>query len=412
MTRVNKEFWAQEFQSFIARFQIVFNRKQTQHQGEKYLMGLLSNEKRKTCWQLAEITGDSIPDATQRLLNRSFWDEESARDILQDFVFENLLDPDGIIVFDETGFIKKGTKSAGVQRQYTGTAGKIENCQIGVFMTYYGKKGHTFLDRRLYLPESWAEDRKRCQEAKIPEHVHHRTKQSLAIDMLHHLLSRHASAPFRWVTGDEIYGSHDVRDAVVSLGKTYVFAVNSSITVFPHTPNVVRAEGISGPKGGRPRIKDRLARPSDKPIPVRDLVLNAKPSDWKRFSVGNGEKGAIMYDWLDFRILESRRGLPDRKARLIVRRSISNPEEIAYYLSNANERIPLKTLAIIASKRYSIEQCFEEGKGENGLDSYEVRYWNSWHRHITLSMMAHALLAVMRWKTGTKKNYFNPRMLN
>lgn len=404
-------FWNDEFQSFIARFASVYNRKQTRHQGNKYLLGLLSGEKRKTCWQLAEVTGDSIPDAAQRLLSRSFWDEDAARDILQDYVFENLSDPDGIIVFDETGFIKKGTKSAGVQRQYTGTAGKIENCQVGVFMTYYGKKGHTFLDRRLYLPESWSADRKRCREAKIPDYINYRTKQSLAIDMLHHLMNRNVRASFRWVTGDEIYGTHDVRDAVFALGKTYIFAVNSSITVFPFMPEVIRATKASGPRGGRPRTRDRLSHESDHPVSVRNLALQAKPSDWKRFSVGNGEKGEIMYDWLMLDVIESRNGLPDRKGRLIVRRSISNPEEVAFYLSNDTTN-SIRTLAVVASKRYSIEQCFEEGKGENGLDSYEVRYWNSWHRHITLSMMAHALLAVMRSRTGTKKNYFSPRMLN
>jgi SRSO17 transposase len=384
--------WEAAFHAFHARFAPLFGRREPREQSRKYLRGLMGRVERKNCWQLAEAVGDARPDSLQRILYECPWDEEAARDVLQEFVVEALGDADGIGVVDETGFVKKGRCSVGVKRQYSGTAGKIENCQVGVFLSYVTPWGHTFLDRRLYLPEDWCEDLPRRQKAGVPEAVEFRTKAQLALEMVRHAGDQ--GVPLRWVTGDEIYGDAGYfRHRVAEQGLWYVLAVSVNTPLWRRRPRVQEPWRDTG---GRPRTRARLAPQAPPTTSVREVVAGWAPSHWQRLEVAQGEKGPRVYDWAAQRVVETQEGLPGARVWLMARRSVSHPTEIAYYLSNAPANTPLDKLAHVASARWTIEQCIEEAKGETGLDQYEVRSWHSWHRHITLSMMAHAWLASIR----------------
>ena len=395
--------WSDEFEVFHGRFAPFFGRREAREQAVKYLHGLLSPVERKNGWQLAEAVGDKTPDAIQRLLFSTKWDADAVRDELQRFVIEQFGDPNGIGVVDETGFLKKGTKSAGVQRQYSGTAGKRENCQLGVFLTYATPQGHTFLDRRLYLPESWSDNPQRCAKAKIPADIGFQTKPQQAVEMLRHAWS--LGVPMRWVTGDEVYGEASyLRDAVAESGRWYVLAVRANSAVWVERPQVAVPDWCgTGRKPTKERVVDGTA-----PVLIPALVASWPEHRWQRLEVAEGEKGPRIYDWACQQIIESQDQLPGRDGWLLVRRSVTDPEDLAFYLSNAPAETALLTLAQVASTRYTVEQCFEEAKGETGLDEYEVRHWHSWHRHITLSMMAHAWLASVRLRRNQKKTGVSP----
>jgi len=387
-----------EFGAFHARFAGFFARSEPREAARQYLRGLLSPVQRKNCWQMAEATGARDPQALQRLLFGAEWDADAVRDELQMFVVERFGAADGIGIVDETGFLKKGTKSVGVKRQYCGTAGKIENCQVGVFLAYCTPRGYTFLDRRLYLPQEWCQDEKRRREARVPDEVTFQTKMQLAAQMLEHAWAR--GVPMEWVTGDEIYGDDvKLRDLVARARKKYVLAVSVNTPVWrEYQPVVAPTKG----QRGRPCKKPRLAAGAAAWEPVTAVAATLAPQAWHQLAVGQGEKGPRTYDWAAVRIIEKRGPVPGPQGWLLVRRSLSDPTELAYYLSNAPADTPLLILAEVASARWSIETTIEEGKGETGLDEYEVRYWHSWHRHITLSMMAHAWLAAMRQLVGEK----------
>ena len=405
MTAEELNEWAADFLHFCSRFATVFRRKEPRAQATKYLRGLMAAVPRKNSWQVAEAIGDRTPDATQRLLYQAQWSADAARDRLLEFTIEVFGEEDGIGVVDETGFIKRGNHSVGVKRQYSGTAGKIENCQIGTFLSYATAKGHVFLDRRLYLPEKeWCNDSERRERAKVPEDVVFQTKPEQARAMLEHAWQ--AGVPMHWVAGDEVYGdSTKLRDLVARYARWYVLAVRTITPIWTERPQVVEPELQ---ERGRPRTKVRLAEGAPPATTVKEVVADWSESRWQRLVVAEGEKGLITYDWACQRIVESRDGLPGPDGWLIARRSISDPTDIAYYLSNAPVDTPLLKLAQVASTRYTVEQCIEEAKGETGLDEYEVRYWHSWHRHITLSMMAHAWLASVRYKATEKKGDLSP----
>jgi SRSO17 transposase len=390
--------YATEFEAFHARFAGFFVRSEPRESARQYLRGLLAPVQRKNCWQMAEAIGARDPQGLQRLLFGAEWDADAVRDELQAFVVERFGAADGVGVVDETGFLKKGSKSVGVKRQYCGTAGKVENCQVGVFLTYCTSHGYTFLDRQLYLPQEWCEDIERRRAARVPDEVTFQTKPQLAARMLKHAWTQ--GVPMEWVTGDEAYGDHaDLRDLVASAGKKYVLAVSLNTPAWRERQPIM--EPTKG-KTGRPRQKPRLAEGAVAWETVAVIAATLAPSAWHRLTVGQGEKGPRIYDWAAVRIVEKRCAVPGPDGWLLIRRSISVPTELAYYLSNAPADTPLLALAKVASARWSIETTFEEGKGEAGLDEYEVRYWHSWYRHITLSMMAHAWLAAMRQPAGEK----------
>ena len=346
-----------------------FRRPEPRRRALEYLRGLLSPVERRNGWQLAEQAGDATPDGVQRLLSSYRWDADLVRDDLKDYVVEHLGDTDGVLVVDETGFLKKGNKSVGVQRQYSGTAGRIENSQIGVFLAYACAKGRTLLDRELYLPQVWAEDWERRREAGVPEDVVFQTKARLAQLML--VRAVESGVPFSWVTGDEVYGSdRNLRLWLEEQGIPHVLAVRSNEKLWAWTE-----------KGPRQVRADRLASQVDE-------------TGWIRCSAGDGPKGPRLYDWVTVAIRPLRE--PGRGYWLLTRRSVAKPEELAYYVCFGPAGTTLEQLVTVAGRRWTIEECFEETKGQVDLDQYEVRRWDGWYRHITLAMLAHAYLAVVR----------------
>ncbi|AMV18034.1 IS701 family transposase [Planctomyces sp. SH-PL14] len=357
--------WMVEVEAVGKRIGPRFSRSELRRRATRYLQGLISRIERKNGWQLAEELGEPTPVNLQHFLGRADWDADEVRIDLRGYVSEQLGTADGILIVDETGFLKKGDKSVGVKRQYSGTAGRIENCQVGVFLGYRATAGHALIDRALYLPQEWAEDPTRRRVAKVPESVTFATKPELARQMLKRALE--AGILAQWVTADEVSGSdHALRRLCEERGLGYVVAVSSQIHLFL--------------KGKRVRVDQHLAG-----IPSRD---------WKRLSCGPGTKGERLYDWA-FVSWPS----PHEEGfgrGWLVRRSISDPDEIAHYFTHAPKGTPLKKLVQIAGSRWAIEECFEQAKRETGLDDYEVRSWPGWYRHITLSMLAHATLAVIR----------------
>jgi SRSO17 transposase len=367
--------WVKELDALNERIAQRFSRTEVRRRARTYLRGLLGSAERKNSWQLAEeAAGESTPYGVQHLLGRANWDADLVRDDLREYVVEHLGGEGAILVVDETGFLKKGTESVGVKRQYTGTAGKRENCQVGVFLAYATDKGAAFIDRELYLPEEWAEDEERRRRAGVPEEVGFATKPRLARKMLQRALEAEVRAG--WVVADSVYG--DTRRLGVWLEEheqAYVMAVSGKAHVW---------RGFYQPKVGE--ILDAL----------REGTLPSEEDDegWKRLSAGEGSKGERLYDWIG---LPLNRPLQEGFARwLLVRRSIDAPDELTAYVVFAPEESTLEELARVAGSRWKIEEAFEEAKGEVGLDHYEVRSWPGWYRHITLAMFAHAFLAAIR----------------
>ena len=346
-----------------------FRRPEPRRRALEFLKGLLSAVERKNGWQLAEQAGDATPYGVQRLLSGYVWDADLVRDDLRQYVMEHLGDSDAVLVVDETGFLKKGEKSAGVQRQYSGTAGRIENSQVGVFLAYASTKGRTLLDRELYLPQVWADDWERRSEAGVPESVGFQTKGQLAQQMLGRALE--SGIPFGWFTGDEVYGNdRNLRLWLEQEGVPHVLAIKRSEKLWALTD-----------KGPRQVRADRLACGVDE-------------ADWIRCSAGDGAKGPRVYDWaaVEIRLV----GEPGKGYWLLARRSLAKPDELAYYVCYGPAGTALEELVRVAGRRWTIEECFEEAKGQVGLDQYEVRRWDGWYRHITLAMLAHAYLTVIR----------------
>ena len=387
------EEWAADFAAFHTRFAPFFSRKEPREAAWRYLRGLLAPLPRKNCWQLAEAMGDADPQALQRLLYQVAWDADAVQEELQHFIVEAFGHPEAIAVLDESSFVKKGTHSVGVKRQWCGTLGKKENCQVGVFLAYVSPSGYAFLDRRLYLPEEWAPDEERRKVAQVPPEVVFRTKGELGQAMLEAVWQR--GVPMRWVTGDEAYGDMPyLRERIAAEGLLYVLAVSRNTHVWTEMPGTQSPELY---QSGRPRKQARLAPEAPPSQPVEALVAAWPEGQWQRLAIAAGEKGPRIYDWAATRIVLRKGKLPGAEGWLLARRSVEKPEEIAYYLSNAAPETPLLTLAQVAGARWRIEQGFEEAKGEAGLAEYEVRSWPSWHRHITLSLLAHS------WLTGIRR---------
>jgi SRSO17 transposase len=371
MSAVDLDALDEQFTAFHARFAHHFYRREYRERSAHYLRALLSPVTRKNGWQLAEAMGEADPNGAQRLLFGARWDADAVITELQRFVMEQFGDPvAGVLVIDESGFLKKGTHSVGVARQYSGTAGKVENCQIGVFLTYAAARGAAFLDRRLYLPEDWAADADRRAAAHVPETVSFQTKPHLAQAMLAQAFEHGVQAG--WVTGDSIYGSDGrLRRWLARRRQPFVLGVRSSERVW-----------LIGADGSR---RQRT---------VAQAAAEVTPGAWQRHSAGDGTKGPRWYDWAWLPIAGVRQD--DWTHWLLVRRSLSDPAEVAFYLVGGPASVTCAQTVRVAGQRWTIESCLEEAKGETGLDEYEVRHWHSWHRHITLAMLAHAFLASSR----------------
>ena len=359
------EGWRAGLDALHGRIAGRFRRAEARERAKRYLAALLDRIDRKNGWQMAEHLGESGPQGVQRLLNGADWNVDAVRDDLRDYVVDSLGEPDGVLIVDETGFLKKGTKSVGVQRQYSGTAGRRENCQIGVFLGYASPKGRTFLDRALYLPQEWADDPDRRREAGVPTEVTFATKPTLARHMLERAFV--AGVPAAWVTGDEMYGNDtDLRRWLERESHPYVLAIACNHPVW-HDGVQERADA---------------------------LIASLPAAIWGTLSCGAGSQGERFYEWACVQLpYETTSGMSQW---LLVRRSINDPTELAYFRAFGPETTQLAELVRVAGIRWAIEESFEDAKGTVGLDQYEVRTWTAWYRHITLALLAHAYLEVTR----------------
>lgn len=365
--------WAQGLDEIRELIGGQFARTEPRNNAIGYIEGLLSDEERKNSWTLSERAGHGTPDGMQRLLSTTDWDPDAVRDALTGYVIKHLGDREGILAIDETGFLKKGTASAGVARQYSGTAGRIENCQIGVFLTYATGHGRTFLDRELYLPKAWMDDPARCAKAGIPATRAMATKPVLAADMIERALD--AGVRAKWVTGDSVYGQHSgLRHRLEARGMHYVMAVPMNQQVITPAPGSIGVQGR-----------------------VDELVAALDPRAWRERTAGTGSKGERVYAWAKQRINGPGE---DGEHWLLARRSVKDPTDLAYFVCYTPKGVTLITLALVAGARWSIEETFQTSKGQTGLDHYQVRQYTGWYRHITLSMFAHAFLSVVRAKKG------------
>jgi len=331
---------------------------------KKYMEGLLSPIERKNGWQMAEVLGDATPYSLQQFLYRGGFSPDRLRDELRSYVDDKLGDEDGVLVTDETGFLKQGKMSCGVKRQYSGTAGRIENCQIGVFLTYASNKGHAPIDRRLYIPEEWFEDPQRCRKAGIPETATFKTKPKMALEMIQEATV--AGIRYGWVAGDCVYGDYrSIRLWLEEQRKCYVLCVSGKEYFW----------------------KER------KQVRVSELLKNLPDNSWFEASCGDGSKGARIYDWQIVPVDSP----PEEgwNRWLLVRRSKTNPDELRAYACFAPDDTPAEKLVQIAGIRWTVECCFAESKSEVGLDQYEVRSYDGWYKHITFACLALALLTVI-----------------
>ncbi|HEU5377948.1 MAG TPA: IS701 family transposase [Ktedonobacteraceae bacterium] len=355
-----------------------FRRVEARSRAGRFLQALLAPVERKNGWQLAEELGEQGPRGVQRLLGEADWDEEAVRDDLRAYVIEHVGDNGGVLVVDETGFVKKGKKSAGVARQYSGTAGRRENSQIGVFLLYATARGAAFLDRALYLPEEWTSDQVRCREAGIPDEVGFATKGALARQMLSRAFA--AGVPAEWVAGDTVYGYDELCLWLDSQQKNYVMAV-------PET-YVVWVQGRQQPVG---------------------LLASLLPKQaWAVLSAGEGSKGPRLYEWAWLQLPEQSEADNERGRWILIRRNLVDPSKRAYYRVAGPATTQLPELVRVAGSRWKIEEGLEEAKGEVGLDQYEVRGYRAWYRFVTLALLAHAILVAVRAQANAPEKKVEP----
>ena len=371
--------WAVSLREIKKRIRPLFTQERVATNAGLFLEGLLGEEQRKTGWMRAEAAGDPGPWRQQAILGRGDWDADALRDIVRNYVIEHLADDDAVLVIDETGFLKQGKASCGVARQYTGSAGKITNCQIGVFATYVSRHGHAFIDRALYLPKEWTDDPDRLKATYVPANVGFATKPKLATRMIARAIA--ASVPFKWVAGDTVYGVGDIEQQLRRAGKGYVLGVSSA--------HVFRSWGKRPPVAGT----------------AADIARTRRSSDWKRLSAGAGTKGPRLHDWcyLELANLEAEQfnsandGLWTRG--LLIRRRIAD-DDLAFFTTWCPAGTAIETLVAVEGHRWAIEDSFETAKNEFGLDHNESRSWHGWHRHVSLVMLAFAMMTAIRHRAN------------
>ena len=369
------ELWACSLREVKRRIRPLFSQERVVFSAGLFLDGLFGPERRKTGWMRAEAAGDPGPWRQQAILGRGRWEADALRDVVRDYALETLADQDAVLVLDETGFLKQGKASCGVARQYTGSAGKITNCQIGVFAAYVSRHGQAFIDRALYLPKAWTDDPARLAAAHVPPEVTFATKPRLALAMIQRAIT--AKVPFTWVAADSVYGVGEIETALRQAGKGYVLGVNSS-QPFPSW--------------------------GDKPLMAgtAEEIAQALPaSAWAQLSAGDGTKGPRLHDWAYLELADldaadyddSLSGL--WKRGLLIRRSLADGE-LSFFSTWCPAGTGIETLVKVEGHRWAIEDGFETAKNELGLDHNETRSWHGWHRHVSLVMLAFAMLAAIR----------------
>ena len=373
------ELWASSLRDVKGRIRPVFAQKRMAVSAGLFLDALLGPERRETGWMRAEAAGDPGPWRQQALLGRAQWDAGALRDGVRDDAVETLADPDAVLVVDETGFLKQGKASCGVGRQYTGSAGKITNCQIGVFTAYVSSKGHAFIDRRLYLPQDWTKNPARLRAAHVPEEVGFTTKPRLALGMVERALK--AGVPFAWVAADTVYGTGEVETALRRAGKGYVLGVSATQ---PFNSWI-----------GKPEVAGT----------AEEIARDLEPSAWVRLSAGEGSKGERLCDWayLELADLAADEYDPDRSGLwtrgLLIRRSLVDGK-LAFFSTWCPAGTPVATLVAVEGRRWAIEDAFETAKNELGLDHNETRSWHGWHRPVSRVMLAFAMMAAVRHRAN------------
>lgn len=383
------ELWASSLRDVKARMRALFTQERVAQSANLFLDGLLGEERRKTGWMRAEAAGDPGPWRQQAILGRGRWDADALRDIVREYVVENLATADAVLVIDETGFLKQGKASCGVARQYTGSAGKITNCQIGVFASYVSARGHAFIDRALYLPKSWTSDPAKLAAAHVPETVAFATKPALAVEMIQRALA--ADVPFSWVAADAVYGVGDIEGALRRACKGYVLGVKS--------------DHYFGSWAGKPMVAGK----------AEEIAHALAPDAWQRLSAGEGTKGARLHDWAYCELAdleadeydETKSGLWTRG--LLIRRNISDGD-LAFFTTWCPAGTAIQTLVSVEGHRWAIEDSFEAAKNELGLNHNETRSWHGWHRHVSLVMLAFAMMAVIRYRANDTTPPKRPRM--
>ena len=371
--------WAASLREVKQRIRPLFTQERVATNAGLFLEGLLGDEQRKPGWMRAEAAGDPGPWRQQAILGRRDWDADALRDIVRDYVIEHLADDDAVLVIDETGFLKQGKASCGVARQYTGSAGKITNCQIGVFAAYVSRHGHAFIDRTLYLPKEWTDDPDRLEAAYVPVDIGFATKPKLASRMIARAIA--TSVPFKWVAGDTVYGVGDIEQELRREGKGYVLGVSSS--------HGFRSWGKRAPVAGT----------------AAEIAQTRRASDWKRLSAGTGTKGPRLHDWCYLELADldagqfnsANDGLWTRG--LLIRRRIAD-DDLAFFTTWCPAGTSIETLVAVEGHRWAIEDSFETAKNEFGLDHNESRSWHGWHRHVSLVMLAFAMMAAIRYRAN------------
>ena len=369
------ELWASTLRDVKRRMRGLFAQERSAMNAELFLDGLLGDERRKTGWMRAEAAGDPGPWRQQALLGRDRWEADALRDVVRDYVIEHLVDEDAVLVIDETGFLKQGKASCGVARQYTGSAGKITNCQIGVFASYVSRHGHAFIDRALYLPKAWTDDPIRLKATSVPAEVGFASKPKLAAAMIEHAIA--ARVPFAWVAADTVYGVGDIENILRRAGKGYVLGVSSA--------HWFGSWNRKQPLGGS----------------AEEIATALPARDWQRLSAGAGTKGPRLHDWCYLELADfeaedfndENHGLWTRG--LLIRRNIADGD-LAYFTTWCPAGTTIATLVNVEGHRWAIEDSFETAKNEFGLDHNETRSWHGWHRHVSLVILAFAMMAAIR----------------
>jgi SRSO17 transposase len=383
------ELWASSLREAKARMRPLFLQERMAHSAWLFLDGLLGPERRKTGWMRAEAAGDPGPWRQQAILGRGRWEADALRDVVREYAVETLADPAAVLVADETGFLKQGRASCGVARQDTGSAGKITNCQIGVFAAYVSRHGQAFIDRALYLPKAWTDDPARRVAAHVPREVGFATKPRIALAMIERAIA--AGVPFAWVAADAVYGVGEVEMALRRAGKGYVLGVTGA--------HHVHSWGVLPTIAGT----------------AEEIVEELAPSAWRRLLVGEGTKGPRPHDWAYLELAHlaadeyvgGAEGLWTRG--LLVRRHVADGE-VAYFTTWCPAGTPIETLVGVEGRRWAIEDAFETAKTELGLDHNEARSWHGWHRHVSLAMLAFAVLAVTRHRANAAAEQTPPRV--
>ncbi|MFE1600902.1 IS701 family transposase [Methylobacterium sp. ID0610] len=370
------ELWSTSLREAKQRMRPLFAAPSVAASANAFLDGLLGGERRKTGWMRAEAAGDPGPWRQQAILGRSHWDADALRDVVRDLVIETLASPDATLVLDETGFLKQGKASCGVGRQYTGSAGKITNCQIGVFAAYVSDQGHAFIDRQLYLPKAWSGDPARRRAAHVPDEIAFSTKPQLARGMIQRAIA--AGVPFAWVAADSVYGVSEIEMALRRASKGYVLGVTGQHSFW----SWITERPIAGT--------------------AEEIAKALSETDWVRLSAGAGTKGARLFDWaylplatLPASAVDPALDESEWTRGLLVRRSLSDGA-LAYFTTWCPAGTPVSTLVAVEGRRWAIEDAFETAKTELGLAHNESRSWHGWHRHVSLVMLAFAMLARVR----------------